>query len=204
MRISKSISVIAQKIINLSNYKNDTVFVVLIGGCSRTGKSTLANMLIEILNTSGYFSLLLRIDSWLISIDERKHGSTVFERYNTNAIIDSVEKIVKGGTIMPPIYDPIKRKKTDEYSSSPVSIQSGILIVEGTITLSIKELLDKSGFRIFVETSDLIRIKRLIDFYSRVKKVPKQEYKQILSSREKEEIPFIKNTASKADIIFRW
>lgn len=204
MRLSNSVPAVVQEIINLRSYKNDAVFVVLIGGCSRTGKSTLADKLVELLNNEGFYSLRLNIDSWLIGADKRKPGSTVLERYNTNAIISSVEKIVKGETVLLPVYDPITRKTTNEFSDRLVSMQSGILIVEGTITLSIKELLKKSGFKIFVETPDLLRVKRLIDFYARVKKIPKQEYKQILLSREKEEIPFIKKTTSKADIIFHW
>lgn len=130
--------------------------------------------------------------------------SKVTERYDIIAISDSVEKLLNGKTILPPVYDPITRKRLECNLGHPVKIKSGILIVEGVIALSINNLVKKSNFNIFIEIPDCVRIKRLIDFYGRVKKLPQPEYKSIIIAREKEEIPFVKKTAVNADIIFRW
>ena len=50
--------------------------VIVIGGCSRSGKSTLAACLASELDAT-----VLRLDDFLIGVDERKPWMTVKDRY---------------------------------------------------------------------------------------------------------------------------
>lgn len=181
-----------------------TILIVLIGGCSRAGKSSLARELFEKSKESGIDCCILNIDSWLVSVDKRKPFSKVTERFDMTAVNRAVEEILNGKIVTPPVYDPITRRQIQKIGNDPISITSGILIIDGVITLANEDLMKKSDYRIFVKISECVRLRRLIDFYSRIKKVPRKEYKKIIRDREKEEVPLIKKSSSLADVIFEW
>ena len=180
------------------------ILIVLIGGCSRSGKSTLARELTEKFSRAGIPCRILNIDSWLVSIDKRKPFSKVTERFDMVAVNMAVEEIVNGQIVTPPVYDPITRRQIQKIGNNPISITFGILIIDGVITLADEGLIKKSDFRIFVKISECKRLRRLINFYSHIKKVPKEEYKRIIRDREKEEVPLIKKSSALADVILEW
>ena len=199
----RSIASLSSQIIKLYLQNTKKILVVVIGGCSRTGKTTLAKELSNTFNKSNCNSLILHIDSWLISVEHRKSNSKVLERYNTTAICKSAFKLLKGEQVIPPEYDPVTRMSRHVVTDdTPLQLNSGILIIEGVISLSLKELVRIADLKIYTKIPDIRRIKRLIEFYSIVKKVPRSEYKKIITSREFEEIPFIKETSRNADIIY--
>ena len=144
------------------------------------------------------------MDSWLISFDKRKPDSTVSERYQLMEINRAVDCLLRGESISAPVYDPVSRRRLEGVYHPSIQITAGILLIEGVVALSDKKLLAKADLKIFVELPDCIRIKRLLDFYSRIKKIPRTEYKPIIAGREKEETIFVKNTAQYADILFSW
>lgn len=180
------------------------IFVILIGGCSRAGKSTLSSAIAGQLLKSDIESRVINIDAWLISVDKRKINSTVTERYDLEAINNTVESLLKGETVFPPVYNPASRKRIEGVFEKPIQLTTGVLIIEGVITLADKDLLAKSHFNIFVDIPDSLRIERLDDFYGRVKGLEKKVYSQIILDRENEEIPFVKASAGNADFLFNW
>lgn len=180
------------------------IFVILVGGCSRAGKSTFSAALAEQFRKNRIESLVINLDSWLISLDKRKDGSTVTERYELEEVNLAVEKILLGDTVCPPVYDPATRKRLEGITDKAIQLKRGVLIVEGVITMADSGLLNKANLKIFVEVADTLRMKRLIDFYARVKQVKRTDYKQIILEREKEETLFVKQTANHADILFSW
>jgi len=177
--------------------------LVLIGGCSRSGKSIIASRLSKNFTANGIDNHIVKTDSWLISLENRKPGSTVLERYDCEAIINSIKEILSGGVIYPPVYDVNSRRRITQHSEDPIFAKSGVIIVEGVIALVLKELLDIAALKIFVTVSDKIRLARLMDFYNRTKGLSIDETRDIINSREIEEVPFIKNTAEYADVIFK-
>lgn len=179
------------------------IFLVLIGGCSRSGKTTLSQNISDRCRQNGIESAIVRLDSWLIGVDERKPESTVSERYEMDACNKAIENLLEGEIIIPPYYDPVSRKRIVQMNSTPIKIDSGILIVEGVLALSDSGLRRKKGYSVFVAVSHLTRIKRLLDFYGRVKQMPLFEYKQIIREREKEEISFINQSAHFADRVYK-
>ncbi len=176
------------------------IFIILIGGCSRSGKSSLAMKLKEQFLKSGNELVLLNLDSWIIDLEKRKPESKVIERFQINEIVRSVNNLLKGEVIHHPVYNPILRK--NQGFSSPIQIKSGILIIEGVVALAIPELLKIASLKIFVDVSNITRLKRLVFFYKEVKKVEQKEYRKIILEREKEEVPFIKASKKEADIIY--
>lgn len=186
--------------INILN--NSRINLVLIGGCSRSGKSTLAYSLSEILKDNGIRVHIIKIDSWLISLEKRKANSTVLGRYDCKEIVKSIKKVIAGENIYPPVYDVNTRRRIAQHSKESICVKSGIVIVEGVVSLSLKELLDIASLRIFVSIAEEVRIRRLVDFYNKTKKLSLKETKSIVNSRELEEVPFVKKTAQYSDIVF--
>lgn len=178
------------------------VYLLLIGGLSRSGKTTLANLVSEQLNQENIQNVIVPLDSWLICFDKRKQDSSVIERYDTEAIDRSLKLLLKGHNVFPPIYNHITRKRTNEVGSTGLCIKKGILIVEGVISLAVGELVDKSDLAVFIDIENGLRLRRLTEFYHKYKGFSLNETHQIIHEREKEEIPFINETKWYADIIF--
>ena len=82
------------------------IFVILLAGCSRAGKSTIGSAMQIFFLQRGINFLFVKLDSWLISVEKRKKNSTVSERYDMSAINLSVKELMQGGTVLPPVYDP--------------------------------------------------------------------------------------------------
>jgi len=179
-------------------------FIVLIAGCSRSGKSTLTAALTERFRKDQIPVLAVGMDAWLVSAEKRKPESTVAERYELNEIFRSVCEIKAGNTILPPLYDPITRRRLEGKQGTALSLSRGVLIVEGVVALADPELRALAAESIFVECSDFRRVKRLLRFYKYIKQLSRETYKGLILSREKEEVPFIKNTARHARIRFEW
>lgn len=176
--------------------------LILIGGCSRSGKSTVTLTLSERLTNDRVENHIVKIDSWLISLEKRTSGSTVLGRYDCEAIVKSIKEILNGNIIYPPIYDVYSRRRIAEYDKIPIFAKTGIVFLEGTIALALRELLEVASLKVFVNISEKIRLQRLNDFYNKTKGLSPTETTKIIYSREIEEVPFIKTTAEYADVIF--
>jgi uridine kinase len=182
--------------------RSQKIYLILIGGNSRSGKTTLANLISDKLNFQNIKNIYISLDSWLIDIDKRKENTLVIERYETKAIINAVESIFNGHVIFPPIYNPITRKRISEAGNQGLSIDEGVAIIDGVITLAIPELLGKADMSIFVDIEDKLRLQRLSEFYIQYKGLYPDKAIAIIQDRENEEVPFINETKKNADIIF--
>lgn len=177
--------------------------VILIGGCSRTKKSTLALKLSENFKAIDIMCNIVDLDSWIISIEKREQNSAVIDRYDCDAIVVAVKDILRGDIVFPPLYDPVSRRRIAERGEKFYFVKSGIIIVEGVIALALKELVEIASIKIFSMVSDKVRLASLMDFYVKTKGLGSDTAREIICSREKEEVPFIKRTSRYADLIFR-
>lgn len=197
-----SVDFLSQHILTLTAASSNKLMLILVGGCSRAGKTVLVSKLKEIIISSGIKTKVVNLDSWLVSVDNRKLDSSVLERYEIASIISAIKKIQQGVAIYPPVYDTVSRRRVAESEFSPIFINNGILFVDGVVSLAIEELVKSAALRIFVDIPDKLRKQRLIKFYSDIKGLDRKEYESIIETREKEEVPFIKRTAVNADVIF--
>jgi uridine kinase len=204
LKIVKSIDNIFNTLFEKHKESKKGIFIILVGGCSRAGKSSLSLYLEEKFKCNEINCRILNLDSWLISVDKRKTNSKVLERFEIIEINKAVKNILNNEIVIPPFYNPVSRKREKNSSGQPIKLESGILIVEGVISLAVEYLLNISDVNIYVDITDTLRIKRLIHFYKDVKKIEKDRYKKIIQDREIEETLFIKNTKNNADFIFCW
>ena len=198
-----SVEFLSEHVLALLDESSNKPVMVLVGGCSRTGKTVLVSKLTENIISSGINATVVKLDSWLISVEKRKEDSSVLERYEIPSIISSIKRLQQGEQIYPPVYDAVSRRRITESGVAPISIkEEGILFVEGVVALAVEELVENATLRIFVDIPDKLRRQRLVNFYSNVKKLDEKEYEKIIAKREIEEVALIKGTAVNADIIF--
>jgi histidinol-phosphate phosphatase family protein len=175
------------------NYFNTKL--ILIGGASRSGKSTTAQVLSEILYKSGKKNHIISLDGWLLPLELRFEGNGVFNRYNMDEVRKVVNNILESNfneVVHLPIYDRLNRTCNDFYS---ISIkQHDCIILEGVTALMDNYLCSKSNLRIYVENDDEEREQRVVDEYS-WRNMNEQSIKQILLNRNLDEVPFIKDSA---------
>ena len=175
--------------------------LVLIGGCSRSGKSTLAEGLKSSLISRGVHSILVPADWWILPASERKTDATVLERYRVDELSNSVMALLRGESAFVTAYDSRTRELSGELLIFKPERSPFIVLVEGVIALTLERLRKISDLKLFVEVSDCTRIKRLIMFYRDYKMFKEDEYKAIIRKRETEEVPFIKATRGYADMV---
>ena len=176
--------------------------LVLIGGCSQSGKSWLAERVRVQLANFDVPCLVVKLDNWIVSLDQRRPSSTVIERYDCATIRRDIGLLLKGRPIYPSIYDAPTRTRVCETSSVPLHVLGGVVLVEGVIALALAHVRKMAALRIFVDVDDSTRWRRLMLFYSGLKGIKSRDAERILREREEEEVPFVRRTRSWADLVF--
>ena len=176
--------------------------LVLVGGCSRVGKSRIAFRLKEELVKHGVDCLYICLDAWIVDVEKRNRLSTVLERYEIGRAVDSIIAVLQGNAVSVPIYDAVGRKRISEDGRKIRPLQNGVVLVEGVVALGIKDLTSIADLKIYVDVDDDVRRLRLFEFYHNFKGLSEEEANSIINVREIEEVKFIKGTSIFADLIF--
>lgn len=179
-------------------------FLISIAGCSRSGKTTLAQKIQKDLSKQGINSSIISLDNWLLDLNQRKGNETVRERFQYKKISESLAKLKAGEKIYPPVYDAKTRTIVNKKNKEPLFIEDkSIGIVDGIVTLDIEKVRDISDFKIYVDVDDKTRKERLIEFYVDYKKYSLDKAKKIVEPREKDEVSIIKKTKEHADVVHK-
>jgi len=179
--------------------KSTNCRTILVGGVSRSGKSTVASVLVEIFNLLGKRAHILPLDSWLKASEKRHEGVGVLGRYMLDEVIDVAKKVASSSQRFSLNYTLYDRKLKQAQSQKTVSIgPSDIVIFEGVPALLDSHLLETANLKIYVDIGDDTRMSRLKDEYSwRGENV--ESFMKKIMSREKDEVSPIKDSANKAD-----
>jgi len=165
--------------------------IILIGGCSKVGKSTASQVMRMTRKSCGRDYKIIPLDFWLLSPRERVEGGGVLTRYDVKGIVEFAKflsdfdsnELIKGFQLKSKLscFENIRIRKND------------FLIIEGVPALLIKELRECTSARIFIDLDDFERLARF-----------KKEYKSrgdsedIISlkmkSRELDEVKLIKDS----------
>jgi D,D-heptose 1,7-bisphosphate phosphatase len=175
--------------------------LILIGGASRSGKSTTAQVLSEILFKLGKNNHIISLDGWLLPSELRSEGIGVINRYDMEGVRRVIKICLESKTstnIQLPIYDRLNRI-SNEFDAISIK-QDDCIIVEGVTALMDNYLCSKSNLRIYVENDEEERNKRIIDDYTwrneDIKKI-----NQIILDRNLDEVPNIKASSSNSNFI---
>jgi histidinol-phosphate phosphatase family protein len=165
--------------------------IVMVGGLSRSGKSTFSNVLRDVLNNQNFNVKVISLDRWLKSEGEREDG--VFGRYNLEAIEELIHKISDRSSrplkLDLPGYCKLTKKQI--LSVEELEIQKNdIIIIEGTIALQVGTKIPGSH-RFQLNLNENSRKERVIKEYM-LRNHSFTEASKIYEDRQLDETPIIK------------
>ena len=137
--------------------------IIGIAGGTSSGKTTIAKRIFE--ETKKYGTVaMIKIDDYYklndLPLEERAkinydHPNT----YDVNYIVSNLKDLKEGKDITKPTYDFVNHKRSEITEKVNAS---NVIIVEGILTLAIKEIEEMCDIKLFVDTPDDIRfIRRL-------------------------------------------
>lgn len=174
--------------------------LVAVGGLARSGKSTHASILRDVLLERGQSAIVVPIDAWLRSADSRKPGG-VLGRFDLDGIEDVVRRLHRrksAAEVQLRHYDRDQRVSTDSEVRLRVE-PDDVVIFEGVPALLIESLIETADLKIHVECSDEIRRARFDREYRR-RGLSDEECDALFRERELDEHSIIKASAKLADL----
>ncbi|XP_054617745.1 uridine-cytidine kinase-like 1 isoform X4 [Dunckerocampus dactyliophorus] len=140
-------------------------FVIGLCGGSASGKTTVANKIIEALDVP--WVVLLSMDSFYKVLDEDQQELAAKNEYNFDhpdafdfeLLVSVLRKLKKGKSIKVPVYDFTSHCRRKEWKTV---YGANVVIFEGILAFANKELLKLLDMKVFVDTdSDIRLIRRL-------------------------------------------
>jgi histidinol-phosphate phosphatase family protein len=158
--------------------------VVLIGGQSRAGKTTVAFRLRRALRQLQLGSTLVCLDDWLVPASERTPGQSLESRYRLDVMGADIDALVAGQPVLAPGYDVRSREALGQ--AVPYALdRNAVLILEGVPALLLHPNA-KACLRVNVVTpDDRVRAERLRTFY-RYKGIEAPAMEELLEGRREE------------------
>jgi histidinol-phosphate phosphatase family protein len=175
---------------------------VAIGGLARSGKSTLASVLRELLAERGLPARILALDSWLLPPEARR--MTVRERYDFPGIIETLERL-KGASrpveLQLGLYDRMARRLRP--ATETIVVNPGeIVILEGVVALDNDAVRACTDLKIFLECGEIPRRARFLREY-RLRGNTEAEAEALYGERAGDEHPLVIASRRFADDIVR-
>lgn len=152
------------KIIN-DYIKNDMKKIILIGGGSCSGKTTLANLICNILGNSD--SIIISQDNYFIDYSQCSEKELENENFDQpsafmlSKLVENVDALLQNKKVLLPLYD-FQLHKAHEYREVYPMNQYKYIIIEGIMGFQNQYLNDISDLRIFVYTDMDIMLARRI------------------------------------------
>ncbi len=182
----------------------NTVIIGIAGGTA-SGKTTLAKKVYDATSNQGTVSMI-KIDDYYkildhLTQDERKNVNYDHpDAYDVTLLTKHLNDLKNGISVNKPTYDFVIHNRSKEITE--VINPSNIIIVEGILTLAIKEIRDLCDIKLFVDTPDDIRFIRRLqrDVEDRGRDV-NYVIKQYLDTVRPMHITFVEKSKSYADLI---
>lgn len=173
--------------------------LALIGGPSCSGKSSVSQVLKEMLSAAGRVAHIISLDGWLLPAGERQEGNGVLNRYNMKAATTQLIKVLNSKNRSWVSFPLHNRKSRVIEKSDLISIGTDdFLIVEGVPALIENELLGYTNVKIYVDVIDEIRHQRLWNEYLWRGQTDKEIREKIIS-REVDELNIVRNSKANAN-----
>lgn len=195
--LERAVNFILKVYPNLSNYctalLNEAPLekFIIVGGLSRSGKSTFSNILKYLLQEKGNKAHVISLDRWLKSEKDRTEG--VMGRYDIDAFISFIKNIQKSESDSSifhlPGYHKIQKESRDMVETIEYS-KNDIIIIEGTIALQLEYLAALSKKKYFITLNEERRKVRVINEYL-MRGFTSEFANEIYINRQIDEAPFI-------------
>lgn len=171
--------------------------IVLIGGLSRSGKTTFADDLRLAVLERGGNAWTLSLDRWLRDVDRRLPG--VMGRYDLSVMQEVTDRHTLGSNsplkLELPEYQKLEQRAFFKGDSILIHPED-VLIIEGTIALTLGWNCDRVH-RFFVDIDEFIRKQRVIrEYLSRGRS--QVEAEAIYAERQIDETPIVLRSSANA------
>jgi histidinol-phosphate phosphatase family protein len=177
--------------------------LVLMGGLARSGKSSAAQVLKELLLPMGRTAHVISLDSWLKPPQARSEGCGVLSRFDVQAALDALIPVIgapRRVILETAVYDRFTRNMHRHLLAQSIGPQD-TLIVEGVPALIIEKLrATEAAVAVFVNASAERRRARLAADY-RWRGIEDDRLEAILASREIDETGTVVASSIKADFV---
>ncbi|XP_077496691.1 uridine-cytidine kinase-like lethal (2) k01209 isoform X4 [Amblyomma americanum] len=138
-------------------------FVIGICGGSASGKTTVAKKIIEALNVP--WVTLLSMDSFYKVLGEEQHKLADDNQFNFDhpdafdfdLLIETLKKLKEGKRVEVPIYNFVTHSREKRFK---FMYGANVIIFEGILCFTNKELLNMMDMKIFIDTDSDIRLAR--------------------------------------------
>lgn len=138
-------------------------FVIGICGGSASGKTTVAQKIIEYLDVP--WVTLLSMDCFYKKLNEKQHHAAQRNEYNFDhpdafdfeLMLDVLKKLKEGRKVEVPVYNFVTHAR-EEFTKTMYG--ANVIIFEGILTFHSAEVLDTLDMKIFVDTDADIRLAR--------------------------------------------
>jgi D,D-heptose 1,7-bisphosphate phosphatase len=181
-----------------SSYSGKLPWVILIGGNTRSGKSTLATYLRFSFEKSGRSVLQVGLDNWLLPDVRRSALMNVYERFQLNKLETDVKKLIRGHQLVVSSYanHPERKSQTIDYNPE----QAEIIIIEGVVALSSEILRKAAHLKIFISIETELFVRRFNEYY-KWRGISPEETALLMKKREVDEYQLIEKESKLADLI---
>ena len=174
--------------------------LILIGGLSRSGKSTGAQLLKEIAAGCGRRAHVISLDGWLRPLAERPEGDGVLARFDLDRAVRDIAAAV-GASRHLSVRWPRHDRSTRTIGPGPTQTiaPDDLLIVEGVPALLHAGLRELADWRVQIVIAEAQRRKRFeLDYRSRGRDAASID--ALFAAREADETPVILAAGSHADL----
>jgi histidinol-phosphate phosphatase family protein len=164
---------------------------IVVGGLSRSGKSTFANVLKYLLQGKGKKAHVISIDRWLKSDNDRTEG--VLGRYDIDTFLSFIKNIKNTGIVSSiyhlPGYHKLRKEKKEFVETMEYS-KNDVMIIEGNIALQIEYIASLSRQKFLITLNEESRKERVIKEYL-IRGLTSELANNIYVNRQTDESPFI-------------
>jgi D,D-heptose 1,7-bisphosphate phosphatase len=179
-------------------YTGKLPWVLLIGGNTRTGKSTLASYLRLAFEKAGHRVLHVELDNWLLPEDRRTESMNVHDRFQIKTLGNDVKKLLTGQSLFLSSYSNHPERKPLPLEYNPEHAE--VIIIEGVVALSSEMIRQSAHLKIFTTLGPELFRKR-IDEYYRWRGKTAEETESLVKKRELDEYHLIEKESKLADLI---
>ncbi|AIO19650.1 Uridine kinase [Candidatus Izimaplasma bacterium HR1] len=175
--------------------------IVSISGKSRSGKSTLAKKLHDILQEKEMNTQIIHLEDWIIPVSERTEEMNVYDRFNYQKLINDFNNLLNEEEVHFHAYES-KTRGIEKGTHSYKLIDEGVIIIDGVITLGLDVIYNASDVTVFVEIKEKVRYERIKKTYEE-KGLKIDEINDLYIDRLEDEFNLVDKLKYKANTIVK-
>lgn len=181
-----------------NRFSGNPPFILLIGGNSRSGKSTLASYLNIEFRKKGLRSSVMELDNWILPEEKRSPSMNVYKRFRLADIEKDLMKLLQGSELAMTTY-------VNHHEREPLPVQlsmkeKDIMIIEGIVALSSEKIRKCAHMKLFTDISEAVLKVRINEYYTWRGRSP-SGIEQLYEKRKHDEYRLIEKERKLADLI---